>query len=113
MIQWGPADIGGGRWRFALWAPDRQSVSLEIEGGATLPMEPADDGWFCVETRASEDSHYRFRLAPDLAVPDPASRRQAGGVHGWSVVTPISPPATGWTGRPWEEAVIYELHVGL
>lgn len=103
MIQWGPADIGGGRWRFALWAPDRQSVSLEIEGGATLPMEPADDGWFCVETRASEDSHYRFRLAPDLAVPDPASRRQAGGVHGWSVVTPISPPATGWTGRPWED----------
>ncbi|KFD30061.1 malto-oligosyltrehalose trehalohydrolase [Sphingobium yanoikuyae] len=113
MTQWGPTDVGGGRWRFAVWAPDRQSVSLEIEGGATLSMEPDDDGWFCVETRASEDSHYRFRLAPDLAVPDPASRRQAGGVHGWSVVTPISPPATGWTGRPWEEAVIYELHVGL
>ena len=113
MTQWGPTDIGGGRWRFALWAPDRQSVSLEIKGGATLPMEPASDGWFCIEVKVSEDSHYRFRLAPDLAVPDPASRRQAGGVHGWSVVTPISPPATGWTGRPWEEAVIYELHVGL
>ena len=113
MTFWGPTDLGNGRWRFALWAPDRQSVSLEIEDGATLPMEQADDGWFRLDVKLGQGSHYRFRLAADLAVPDPASRCQAGGVHGWSVVTPLMPPAAGWTGRPWEEAVIYELHVGL
>ncbi|BBD02831.1 MULTISPECIES: malto-oligosyltrehalose trehalohydrolase [Sphingobium] len=113
MTEWGPADIGNGRWRFALWAPDRNSVSLEFEDSLTRPMVTADNGWFLVEAEASAGSRYRFRLAADLAVPDPASRRQAGGVHGWSVVTSLSPPAAGWKGRPWEEAVIYEMHVGL
>jgi maltooligosyltrehalose trehalohydrolase len=113
MTGWGPTDIGNGRWRFALWAPDREGVSLEFEHGQALPMVTADNGWFCVEAEASAGSRYRFRLAPELAVPDPASRCQAGGVHGWSVVTSLSPPAAGWIGRRWEEAVIYELHVGL
>lgn len=113
MTDWGAANIGNGLWRFALWAPDRDSVSLEFEDGQTLLMAAADNGWFRVEAEASAGSRYRFRLAPDLAVPDPASRRQVGGVHGWSVVTSLSPPAAGWKGRPWEEAVIYELHVGL
>lgn len=113
MTAWGPTDIGNGQWRFALWAPDRDSVSLEIEDEEIWPMDPADDGWFRVDAKVSEGSHYRFRLAPDLAVPDPASRRQSGGIHGWSVVTAQPAYDAGWMGRPWEEAVIYELHVGL
>jgi maltooligosyltrehalose trehalohydrolase len=49
------------------------------------------------------------------AVPDPASRLQAGDVHDPSVV--VDPGAhawqhTGWRGRPWTETVLYELHVG-
>src|SRR5262249_16300728 len=48
-------------------------------------------------------------------VPDPASRYQPDDVHGPSEV--IDPAAykwedAEWRGRPWEEAVIYELHVG-
>ncbi|MGA1809666.1 MULTISPECIES: malto-oligosyltrehalose trehalohydrolase [Sphingobium] len=113
MTQWGPSDLGEGRWRFALWAPNRDNVTLEIDGAQALPMAPSDGGWFYLETEATAGDRYRFRLTADLAVPDPASRRQCGGVHGWSVVTPIAAPASGWQGRPWEEAVIYELHVGL
>ncbi|WBQ19276.1 malto-oligosyltrehalose trehalohydrolase [Sphingobium yanoikuyae] len=113
MTDWGPTDLGDGRWRFALWAPDREHVTLEMDCAQPLPMAKAGEGWFCVETEAREGSRYRFRIAPDLAVPDPASRRQCGGVHGWSVITPIAPPPDRWVGRPWEEAVIYELHVGL
>ena len=48
-------------------------------------------------------------------MPDPASRQQAEDVHGPSVVVdPRSYPwRTGnWRGRPWHEAVLYELHVG-
>ena len=51
-----------------------------------------------------------------LAVPDPASRAQSDDVHGPSVV--VDPASyewrnEHWRGRPWEEAVLYELHVGI
>ena len=48
-------------------------------------------------------------------MPDPASRFQPRDVHGPSEV--VDPAAfdwhdDGWRGRPWHEAVLYELHVG-
>ena len=48
-------------------------------------------------------------------MPDPASRSNPDGVHAPSAV--VAPrdydwQAAGWRGRPWEEAVLYELHVG-
>jgi maltooligosyltrehalose trehalohydrolase len=48
-------------------------------------------------------------------VPDPASRFQPDDVHGPSEVW--DPQAyrwanSRWRGRPWREAVIYELHIG-
>ena len=51
----------------------------------------------------------------ELFVPDPASRFQPHDVDGPSEV--ITPHAYkwrdhAWNGRPWNEAVIYELHVG-
>jgi len=51
-----------------------------------------------------------------MAVPDPASRAQDGGVNGWSLV--IDPDAyrwrhDDWAGRPWEAMVIEEVHAGL
>ncbi|MET0250352.1 MAG: malto-oligosyltrehalose trehalohydrolase [Sphingobium sp.] len=114
MTRWGPLDLGDGTWRFRLWAPDRDAVMLEIDGAAPQPMIAAHDGWFTVNARAVDGTRYRFRLDADLAVPDPASRRQSGGVHGWSVVTalPRRTPS-GWRGRPWRDMVIQEVHVGL
>ncbi len=111
---WGATLLDDGRTRFALWAPDRASVTLEIDGGDALTMAASDDGWFVVTTPAPAGTRYRFRLDADLAVPDPASRAQSGGVHGWSLVID---PAYAWTvndwrGRPWEETVLIELHVG-
>ena len=49
-------------------------------------------------------------------VPDPASQFQPDGVHGDSQVLDHDAYAwrvDEWRGRPWHEAVIYELHVGL
>ena len=109
---WGPEVGTDGRTLFRLWAPDRKSVTLEIDGGETLTMTETG-GWFTVHAAAPAGTRYRFRLDADLAVPDPASRLQAGGVHGWSVVVlPLSGSADEWRGRPWEEAVIQEVHVG-
>lgn len=113
MIRWGPLDQGDGTWRFRLWAPDRDALTLEIDGAAPMAMQKAEDGWFVCNAAASEGTCYRFRLNDQLAVPDPASRWQTGGVHGWSVVTPTRQKSREWRGRPWREMVIQELHVGL
>jgi malto-oligosyltrehalose trehalohydrolase len=48
-------------------------------------------------------------------VPDPGSRYQPKDVHGPSEVVDPTDYAwtdTHWRGRPWEEAVVYELHIG-
>jgi len=101
--------------QFALWAPDAFYVSVELENGQSLPMSPQDDGWFVVKTRCPAGTRYRYSIDGEMEVPDPASRAQAGDIHHPSVV--VDPLAyhwqhNAWAGRPWNEAVIYELHVG-
>jgi maltooligosyltrehalose trehalohydrolase len=113
--EWGARLLAPGRTRFRLWAPDSAGVSLEVDGQAPRAMAAEGDGWFGIEAPVGAGARYRFRVSPDLAVPDPASRLQAGDVHDASVV--VDPHAyqwqhPGWTGRPWHEAVIYELHAG-
>ncbi len=73
-----------------------------------------DGGWFVATTQAPAGTRYRFRIG-DTVVPDPASRAQSGGVHGWSLVIDPAYPwtVTDWRGRPWEETVLVELHPGL
>jgi malto-oligosyltrehalose trehalohydrolase len=109
----------GGGVRFRLWAPDAPSVSLCLEGPGgprALPMTPLADGWFeRVAPEAGAGARYRFDVGGGALVPDPASRSQPEGVHGPSQV--VDPAAyawgdVGWRGRPWEETVLYELHVG-
>lgn len=114
MTQWGPELREDGTTRFRLWAPDRDAVTLEIDGGVSVPMSHSEDGWFVADAAAGAGTRYRFRLDADLAVPDPASRLQSGGVHGWSVVVDhaFAWSATEWRGRPWEETVLLEVHTG-
>jgi maltooligosyltrehalose trehalohydrolase len=101
--------------RFALWAPDAYYVSVEIEDGPSMALLPQENGWFVLEARCPAGSRYRYIIDENLRVPDPASRAQVSEVHGYSVV--VDPQAytwrnNAWRGRPWHEAVIYELHVG-
>ncbi|WP_375420662.1 malto-oligosyltrehalose trehalohydrolase [uncultured Sphingomonas sp.] len=114
-MRWGASIIAAGRTRFALWAPDRAAVTLVIDGREPLPMTAQDDGWFAIETDAPAGTRYLFRVAEAVDVPDPASRAQSGGVHGWSVV--VDPTTfrwrSDWRGRLWSEHVIQEIHVGV
>ncbi|MFN3817842.1 malto-oligosyltrehalose trehalohydrolase [Blastomonas sp.] len=113
---WGPQRIDSVTARFRLWAPDRETLALEIDGGAPIAMRRDAEGWFSVDADAAPGCHYRFRLDEDLAVADPASRAQHGGVHGWSVLHEPDSYAwkcADWTGRPWHEAVIQEVHAGV
>lgn len=106
-----------GSVRFRLWAPAARQVELCLcEALRQLPMKPCDQGWFeIVSDAAVAGELYKFRMDGGREVPDPASRFQPHDVHGPSQV--VNPAAFewqdgGWRGRRWEEAVIYELHVG-
>ncbi|MFC6338709.1 malto-oligosyltrehalose trehalohydrolase [Pseudomonas sp. CCM 7891] len=101
--------------RFALWAPDALYVNLEFEEGKSIAMPAQPDGWFVAQLHCLAGTRYRYNIDGELQVPDPASRAQATDVHGFSVV--LDPLLyhwrhDAWHGRPWHEAVIYELHVG-
>lgn len=105
---------------FRLWAPGATAVELALEqvngGPEFFPMAGDGDGWYRLFSPGTgPGSRYRYRVDHHLLVPDPVSRCQAEDVHGPSVV--IDPRAfpwrdASWRGRPWEEAVIYELHTG-
>jgi len=112
-----------GTVRFRLWAPKAESVavrlidpSLRESPQCELEMPRVDGGWFELSSRdAKAGTNYQFIIDGQHAVPDPASRYQPSGVYGASEV--IEPGAfewhdVNWRGRPWEESIIYELHVG-
>jgi maltooligosyltrehalose trehalohydrolase len=107
--------------RFALWAPNARDVSVVIgEQAFALQSDPEATGWFIGEVACQPGDHYFYRFTnsqnESQDVPDPASRYQPEGVHG-----PSQAVDTGafewqhdtWTGRPWQEAVIHEQHVGV
>jgi malto-oligosyltrehalose trehalohydrolase len=113
------AELDAAGVRFRLWAPSARGVALRLEGAGPerdVPMRAEAGGWFRTEVSdAGPGSRYRFRIDDDFLVPDPASRFQPEGVDGPSEV--IDPCAfewadEAWRGRAWEEAVLYELHVG-
>jgi maltooligosyltrehalose trehalohydrolase len=101
--------------RFRLWAPKPARVDVLL-GNSSIAMKKDEAGWFSLITdQATAGSTYQFVIDGGLRVPDPASRFQPHDVHGpCEVIDPASFEWTddNWNGRPWEEAVIYELHTG-
>jgi malto-oligosyltrehalose trehalohydrolase len=110
-----------GSVRFRLWAPAASRVDLVLERtergtSERLAMKRIEGGFFEIVTpTARAGSRYRYRIDDRLDVPDPASRSNPDDPNGASEV--IDPTAfewseRSWSGRPWHEAVVYELHVG-
>jgi len=101
--------------RFRLWAPAQRRVALELDG-SRHDMNAIPGGWHELFMKGKlSGARYRYLLEDGLAVPDPASRANPEDVHGPSEV--IDPLAyawrdADWRGRPWHEAVLYELHLG-
>ncbi|BCS53555.1 malto-oligosyltrehalose trehalohydrolase [Geobacter sp. SVR] len=123
-IIWRP-DVGanfieGEGTRFRVWAPKARSVSVRILSGETdaadIPLQQEQSGYFSA-TISGVEAGDRYLYLPDQgpARPDPASRFQPEGVHGASqVIDPLrfEWQDREWRGRPLEEYVIYELHIG-
>ena len=109
----------GATTRFRLWAPAARRVDVMLgdpHDARAVSMQSAGEGWFeTTSDGAPAGTRYAFRIDGDRRVPDPASRFNPDGVHEASVV--VDPAAydwrdARWRGRPWHEAVVYELHVG-
>ncbi len=79
-------------------------------------MERGDSGVFeTILAGASASTRYAYSLDGGPPRPDPVSRWQPEGVHGFSCV--VDPGAFAWSDAAWDgirmaEYVIYELHVG-
>ncbi|MDT5275042.1 MAG: maltooligosyltrehalose trehalohydrolase, partial [Mycobacterium sp.] len=100
---------------FAVWAPEPETVRLDVDGAA-YPMTRGRDGWWRATVDASPDARYGYLLDDDPTVlPDPRSSRQPDGVHERSQLWKPGEQVwtdDGWSGRSVQGAVIYELHIG-
>jgi malto-oligosyltrehalose trehalohydrolase len=107
--------LDDGTARFRLWAPALTRVDLLIEGRDPIEMSPLANGWFETTTPCEAGAAYRYRIDDNLEVPDPAARAMRGDAFGESLVYDSSAYKwrnEDWKGRPWQDAVFYELHVG-
>jgi len=99
---------------FRLWAPAAKRVDLLLE--KPRPLRRGEDGWFCADlTGVKAGVRYKFRIDDEIDVPDPASAFQPDDVSGPSEVIDHASyrwRATDWRGRPWQETVAIETHVG-
>jgi maltooligosyltrehalose trehalohydrolase len=101
---------------FRVWAPERRTVEVLVEGRRPLAMTRQPDGAFEVTVPGiAAGARYQYRLDGERYRPDPASRFQPEGVHGPSVV--VDTGAFSWTdqafrGHELADIVLYELHVG-
>jgi len=130
-------------YRFRVLAPGARSVVLHLKRDAQpaasypfavaschagAPSRPPEAGsrqgeagcrtagwWELVVEDARAGDRYAYSLDGRAPLPDPASRFQPDGVHGWSEI--VDPRRFTWTDAAWpglepRRAVIYELHVG-
>jgi maltooligosyltrehalose trehalohydrolase len=100
--------------RFRLWAPAAKRVDVLVDKPHALRR--GDDGWFCADIPGIKaGTLYKFRIDDTVDIPDPASAFQPQDVAGPSQVVDHSDyrwRARDWRGRPWQEAVLIETHVG-
>ncbi len=110
---------------FVVWAPKPDSVTLMIkrvgdESPTAVAMRRTEEGWWHPTGALPDDGIGEFDYGYQLngagpILPDPRSRRQPYGVHGWS--RSFDPTGFGWTDQKWNGrqlsgGIIYEMHVG-
>lgn len=102
---------------FRVWASAHKSVRVVFEGSETHVQLIAEAQGYYSGTAPSilAGARYKYQVDNGEAYPDPASRFQPEGPHGFSQV--IDPAAFNWTDDSWKGLrltgqVIYELHLG-
>jgi len=99
---------------FRLWAPAAKRVDLLLD--KSHPLRRGKDGWFSADIPGIKaGARYKFRIDDEIDVPDPASAFQPDDVSGPSEVIDHRSyrwRAADWRGRPWQDTVVLESHVG-
>jgi malto-oligosyltrehalose trehalohydrolase len=99
---------------FRLWAPAAKRVDVML--GRPYHMQAQAEGWYEVTIPgARAGTLYKYCIDGEMQVPDPASHFQPHDVLGPSEVIDhdrFEWRTNGWRGRPWEDAVFLEVHIG-
>ncbi len=97
-----------------LYAPSAARPKLLLRDRKPIALAEAGEGFWSARVEdIGEGTRYRFR-SDGIDFPDLASRQQDGDNSGWSVVRrPLSPAQRTRPIRPWHEAIIAEVHVGM
>jgi maltooligosyltrehalose trehalohydrolase len=99
---------------FRLWAPAAKRVDLLLD--KSHPLRRGEDGWFSADIPGIKaGARYKFKIDDEIDVPDPASAFQPDDVSGPSEVIDHRSyrwRAADWRGRPWQDTVVLESHVG-
>jgi 1,4-alpha-glucan branching enzyme len=114
------AELGAHEARFRLWAPNAKRVVLKAQspkdGELQADLSEAGEGWFELKvTGFDAGAQYAYRIDDEIDGPDPASRFNPRGAEGRGMLIDSNRfqwSDEAWRGRPWSEAVVYELHVG-
>src|SRR5271170_1975951 len=112
------AEVSSSGVHFRVWAPSRKRVEVVLDGpkGQTFALDPDGAGYFAgLADEGKAGALYKYRLDGEDECPDPASRFQPYGPHGWSQV--VDPHSFRWSDNHWagiriEGQVIYEMHIG-
>jgi maltooligosyltrehalose trehalohydrolase len=117
----GAEPVSSGGSHFRVWAPESPFVKVELLSKTSaqpeqeIELEAEENGYFSGHVAgASTGMLYRYKLKSG-PFPDPASRFQPEGPHGFSEI--IDPLQFRWTDHDWKGSarrgqVIYEMHVG-
>ncbi|RFZ94107.1 malto-oligosyltrehalose trehalohydrolase [Mucilaginibacter conchicola] len=96
-----------------LWAPYADKAELVLKNGQTFQLASQPKGYWTLRTEELKAGDlYKFRLNGDKELPDPASRSQPDGVHGYSEIVKLEDERVNQPDIPLSDYIIYELHTG-
>src|SRR3954469_21677198 len=106
-----------GKCTFCVWAPEKETMTLHIVHPADAKVEMVKDehGYFNAVLEGITPGCKYFYMPDGVKdYPDPASFYQPEGVHGPSQVIAhdFKWTDTEWRGLPFNNLILYELHVG-
>src|SRR5690606_24601263 len=114
----GAVPLPNGACRFTVWAPEKKQMTLHLlsPDEKMIPFPSSKGGYFEIEIKdILPGSRYFFQPEEANYYPDPASHYQPEGVHGPSEVVDHGSfkwQDHSWKGIPFEELILYEVHVG-
>ncbi|HKS91298.1 MAG TPA: malto-oligosyltrehalose trehalohydrolase, partial [Tepidiformaceae bacterium] len=112
------AIVRGDGVEFWLWAPRAAEVQLLLRGNSEerqSAMHHDGEMWTARIPGLRGGDRYAYLVDGNGPFPDPCSRSQPDGVHGWSAI--VDAARFAWTDNSWsppafQDLVVYEAHIG-